>query len=114
MVCRRGEMTKAQIDREWPHQVALSAGVIRSRNNAIIDRFCRGLSLCPRHHDYERNGERYVVYCFADRMEAEFFQKRFDGTLMDPTTRSRWPDHRQSAPSAEERHRNGRCVNCDD
>jgi hypothetical protein len=114
VVYRKGEMTKAQIDREWPHQVALSAQFVRGHNHTIIDRFCRGLSVCPRHHYYERNGERYVVYCFADRAEAEFFQMQFDGTLMDPTTRPRCPDHRQSAPSAEERHRNGRCVNCDD
>jgi hypothetical protein len=65
-------MTKAQIDREWPHQVAVSAQFIRGRNHTIIDRFCRGLSVCPRHHYYERNGECYVVYCFAERMEAEF------------------------------------------
>jgi hypothetical protein len=114
MVYRKGAMTKAQIDREWPHQVALSAEFIRGRNSTIIDRFCRGLSLCPRHHSYERNGERYVVYCFADRMEAEFFQMHFDGTPMDPTTGPRRTDNRQSAPSGEERYRNGRCANCDD
>src|SRR5262245_39394832 len=107
-------MTKAQIDREWPHQVALSAQFVCGRNKAIIDRFCRDLTVCPRHHYYQQGGERYVVYCFAERGDAEFFQMHFDGTLMDPTTRPRWSDYRQSATSAEERHRNGRCANCDD
>jgi hypothetical protein len=44
------------------------------------------------------------------------FQVRFGGELIDPASRPRWPEIRlqPSALLAEERLRNGRCINCDD
>lgn len=32
----------------WPHQVALTADFVRGRQQTILVRFCRGLSVCPR------------------------------------------------------------------
>ena len=54
MTSRKGELTPATIDREWPHQVALAADQVKGANNAVIHEFCRGLSLCPRNHTVQR------------------------------------------------------------
>lgn len=92
MVYRKGELSKAGIDRGWPHQVALPAEVIRGRNYTIIDRFCRGLSVCTRHHSYRQDNEEFVVYCFAEERDAEFFHTHFGGERMTPDTRPpKWP-----------------------
>jgi hypothetical protein len=57
-----------------------------------------------------------TIFCFAEREHAKRFRDRFGGELIDPATRPRWRDMR--APrnhfSAEQRFRNGRCINCDD
>ena len=47
MVYRKGELSKAAIDRGWPHQVALVADRCSGHNYVIIRHFCEGLSLCP-------------------------------------------------------------------
>ena len=47
MVYRKGELTSAGIDRDWPHQVALSADYVCGRQYMILHRFCNGLS-CAR------------------------------------------------------------------
>jgi len=56
-----------------------------------------------------------TVFCFAERKHADQFQARFGGEFIDPAT---WPKWREASArdrfSAEERLRNGRCVNCVD
>jgi len=63
-----------------------TAEVIRGRNCAIIDRFCRGLSACARHQSYRQENEEFVVYCFAEERDAEFFHTHFGGERMTPET----------------------------
>ncbi len=87
MVYRKGELTSAGIDREWPHQVALSAEFVRGRQHTILHRFCNGLSLCPRHQSFRRDDRDLIVYCFKERSDAELFAMHFDGELMTPATR---------------------------
>ena len=92
MVYRKGELSKTTIDREWPYQVALPEEAVQGRNFIIIDRFCRGLSVCPRRQGYRKDDTDYTVFCFSERHDAEFFQMHFDGKLMTPETRPpRWP-----------------------
>jgi hypothetical protein len=118
MVRRKGEITSAQIDREWPHQVALPADLVRGSNYVVIHDFCRSesLSLSPRGHSFRGDDDWHICFCFAERERAERFQGRFGGELIDPASRPRWPTGR--APrrdlDLEQRLRNGRCVNCDD
>jgi hypothetical protein len=116
MVRRKGELSKAMIDRDWPHQVALAAEFVASANFAAINDFCREekLSLCARGHSFHRGTGWFVVYCFAAREHAERFQRRFGGEFVDPATRPKWPGQaRRIDPAAEARLRNGRCENCD-
>jgi hypothetical protein len=47
---RKGELTGARIDREWPYQVALLAEQVAGKNYVVARDFCRDLSLCPRGH----------------------------------------------------------------
>jgi len=62
------------------------------------------------------NDEPNIAMTDAERERAKQFRDRFGGELIDPATRPRWPDPHTTRNhlSAEERLRNGRCVNCDD
>ena len=90
MVRRKGELSKGRMDSEWPYQIALPIGAAGGRNTVIIQRFCRGLSICPRHHSYRVDGQEFIVHCFATRQDAEYFQTYFGGELVDPKQRPRW------------------------
>ena len=118
MVYRKGELSKAMMDRDWPHQVALPAYRCMGHEYLTIHIFCQaeGLSLCRRRHSYRRNDIDMTVFCFAERNHADQFQARFGGDLIDPATRLRWPGTHAARNHlfAEERLRNGRCINCDD
>lgn len=91
MVYRKGELHKGTIDRDWPHQVALRADVVSGANYPVIDAFCRNLSRCPRGHTFVRDGTYCVVACFAKKADADLFRDRFDGEIIDPKDRPRWP-----------------------
>jgi len=90
MVYRKGELGRATIDCEWPHQLALPAEFLRGKNCIIVERFCRGLSVCSRNRKYWRDGKEYVAYCFADRSDAEFVQMHFGGEFVDPDNLGQW------------------------
>jgi hypothetical protein len=116
MVYRKGELSKATIDRDWPHQVALSTDFV-SANHAVIHDFCRAeqLSLCARGHHFQRDDRWHICFCFAEREHSQLFQHRFGGEFIDPANRPKWPGSRgHTNISAEERNRNGRCNACDD
>jgi hypothetical protein len=85
VVYRKGELSRATIDREWPHQLALAADFLRGKNCIIVERSCRGLSVCARKQNYWRDGKEYVAYCFAERGDAEFVQMHFGGEFVDPS-----------------------------
>ena len=69
MVYHKGELTKAGIDREWPHQVAWTAEYVQGRQHMILHRFCNGLSLCPRRQHYRKGDTEFIVYCFKERSD---------------------------------------------
>jgi hypothetical protein len=89
MVYRKGELTARRIDRDWPHQVALPADAVSGRNTTIIQRFCRGLSVCPRHRRYGDGENERIAYCFVERLDAEFFQMHFGGEFIEPSGRTK-------------------------
>ena len=95
VVYRKGELSKATIDRDWPHQVALPEYRCSGRNYVTIHLFCEDLSLCPRGHFIYRDGVGMNVFCFAERAHAEHFQKRFGGEFLDPKDRPGWPGARR-------------------
>lgn len=91
MVYRKGELSKAAIDRGWPFQVALEARFCMGDNFIKHRLYCRELSLCARGHSFYRENRDYHVFCFAIREHAESFAKRFRGEFMDAKDRPTWP-----------------------
>jgi hypothetical protein len=89
MIYRKGELSAAMIDRDWPHQVALPASQSAGGRYKTIHAFCEDLSLCPRGHSVVHEGEWFNVYCFADRGDAEKFMQRFGGEKFNPKQRGR-------------------------
>ena len=99
MVYRKGELTKARINRDWPHQLALPVEVATGKNYTILDRFCRGLSVCPRQQHYWRDGVEHIAYCFRERSDAEYVQVYFGGESVDPNDLGRWSRLNRHHPS---------------
>jgi len=116
MAYREGELSKAMMDRDWPHQVALPNFRCLGHNYLTIRFFCEALSVYPSTRSLLRDEVDTTVFCFAKREHAKQFHDRFGGEFVHPATRRRWPETRarHSEIFAEERLRNGRCINCED
>jgi hypothetical protein len=95
VVYRKGELSKAMMDRDWPHQVALPASSCTGGNYVTIRLFCEPLSLCPRTHFFRRDDADMIVFCFAERGHAELFSARFGGEFIEPEARPKWPGARR-------------------
>jgi hypothetical protein len=91
MVYRKGELNKSKIDHGWPHQVALPAIATQGDRYVTVRLFCEGLSLCVRGHCFQRGGEYWNVFCFAEREHAELFKLKFGGEFIAPKDRPKWP-----------------------
>ena len=52
MVYRKGELSAASIDREWPHQIAITADPCTGERHAELHAFCKDLSLTLRAHTF--------------------------------------------------------------
>jgi len=91
MAYRKGELTAAQIDRGWPHQVVLPARVCTGPNYITLRLFCDDLSLCNRGHFFWRDSTGFSVFCFSEKERAERFEARFGGELIAPKDRPRRP-----------------------
>lgn len=89
MSYRKGELTKAQVDRDWPHQIARLSSLGTMKQGDVIAAFCANLSLCKRSHRVVWEDEWYNVYCFGKREDAEAFLERFGGEWFDPRERGR-------------------------
>ena len=81
---RKGELSPAGIDRDWPHQVALPARFCERGGYKEIHDFC-----ADRGHALFHDGEWFHVYCFAESAHADKFMQRFRGEKFDPTQRGR-------------------------
>lgn len=88
---RKGELSSAAIDRQWPHQVALPAEACTGSEFIRIREFCQTLTLAPLGHTYVADSQYYSVFCFGERDHAEAFARAFGGTLIDPKQRPKWP-----------------------
>jgi hypothetical protein len=75
-----GEIAKRQIDREYPHQVAMRVqlGGLGLRLLQLND-FCREHAMPFRTHTDRRDGEDFIRYCFGDPAHADTFASTFSG-----------------------------------
>jgi len=89
MIYRKGELSPAAVDRDWPYQVALPESACYGGGYKVIHDFCKDLSLCPRGHAVVHDDQWFNVYCFAEQADAEKFMKRFGGETFDPKQRGK-------------------------
>lgn len=85
---RKGELSPAEIERGWPHQVALAARFCERGGYKEIHDFCECMSLCSRGHAVF-DGEWFHVYCFAKPEDADRFKQHFGGEMFDPSQRGK-------------------------
>lgn len=91
---RKGELSPAERDRRWPHQVAV-AQVTDARaqydRNIEIDRWrvAAGDQAAPRGYSIVHENVWWEVHCFESAELAVAFMKQFGGQLFDPKAKSR-------------------------
>jgi hypothetical protein len=88
VVYRKGELSKAMIDGDWPHQIALPAYRCLGHNYMTIHLFCRAerLSLCRRGHFFRRDDMDINVFCFAERSHADNSRHTSAANSLTPKT----------------------------
>jgi hypothetical protein len=77
---RKGEITRSQLHRKWPHHIALPVGKVRGlKNSEIVRGFADALSVAPRTYSLSHGDANFVVFCFARSEDAGTFCERFGG-----------------------------------
>jgi hypothetical protein len=86
MTRRKGEITRADLHRHWPHHVALSADKVRGlKNSEAVRGFADTLSVAPLTYSVSRAD--VDLFCFAKPEHAEAFCERFGGERLPETRR---------------------------
>ena len=80
MIHRKGESTKADLRRRWPHHVVLPADKLRwLMNSEIVRTAAVALSAAPQTYPVRRGDLEFVVFCFTKPVNADVFSERSGG-----------------------------------
>lgn len=85
---RKGELSKAGVDRDWPWQVPVKADTVSARH-AEITAAADALGACKRNGSIVIHGAWHVVFCFADEPSALSFAATWSAEVRHASTRER-------------------------
>jgi hypothetical protein len=85
MTRARGQLSRALLSREYPHQVLVRAENVGGKALDKIADFHVKLGIPTKSRSIRKDDAWYSLYCFADREHAKLFQAMFGGELLTQT-----------------------------
>jgi hypothetical protein len=82
MTRARGQLSRALLNREYPHQVLVQAKNVGGKTLDNVSDFHAKLGITTKRLSIRKDDAWYSLYCFADREHAKLFQIMFDGEVV--------------------------------